>query len=74
MKVTTNYTCFTWAHIGLTADDAVQVEAPTPKEVNTMLTIAILSLVLIPVIVDLALRRHRQTITLSMVRPTSTQP
>ena len=34
-----------------------------------MLTIAILSLVLIPVAVDLATRRHRQTINLSMVRP-----
>ncbi len=34
-----------------------------------MLTIAILSLVLIPVAVDLATRRHRQTIALSMVRP-----
>jgi hypothetical protein len=33
-----------------------------------MLTIAILSLVLIPVAVDLAVRRHRQTISLSMVR------
>ena len=34
-----------------------------------MLTLTILSLVLIPVAVDLATRRHRQTITLSMVRP-----
>ncbi len=34
-----------------------------------MLTIAILSLVLSPVAVDLATRRHRQTIALSMVRP-----
>jgi len=41
--------------------------------VNTMLTIAILSLVLIPVIVDLALRRHSQTIKLSMVRPGATR-
>ena len=34
-----------------------------------MLTLAILSLVLIPVAIDLGTRRHRQTIALSMVRP-----
>ncbi len=42
---------------------------PPVAEDNIMLTIAILSLVLIPVAVDLAVRRHRQTITLSLVRP-----
>ncbi|MEY4764286.1 MAG: hypothetical protein RI907_959 [Pseudomonadota bacterium] len=36
-----------------------------------MLTIAILSLVLIPVAFDLGTRRHRQTIVLSMARPGS---
>jgi hypothetical protein len=74
MKVTPHYSRTTWAHIGLTADDAVPVEAPTPQEVNTMLTIAILSLVLIPVILDWAMRRHRQTIELSMVRPGAARP
>jgi hypothetical protein len=44
-------------------------QAPPNAEEITMLTIAILSLVLIPVAVDLAVRRHRQTITLSLVRP-----
>ncbi len=39
-----------------------------------MLTMAILSLVLIPVILDWAMRRHRQTIALSMVRPGAARP
>ena len=56
---------------GLQSTAHEQHKRPTAPQTedSPMLTLAILSLVLIPVAIDLATRRHRQTIALSMQRP-----